>query len=112
MRAAAENLTPVTLELGGKSPAIIGPGADLNGAALRIAHGKAFNAGQVCVSPDYALVPRGESAAFAAAVGGTFAGLYPALGGKAEDTSRISDRHAPRIRALLDDANAHAATIR
>jgi coniferyl-aldehyde dehydrogenase len=60
MRAAAERLTPVTLELGGKSPAIVGPDADLHDAALRIAHGKAFNAGQICVAPDYALVPRGK----------------------------------------------------
>ncbi|HLQ13877.1 MAG TPA: coniferyl aldehyde dehydrogenase [Steroidobacteraceae bacterium] len=112
MRAAAENLTPVTLELGGKSPAIVGSGADLNDAALRIAHGKAFNAGQICVAPDYALVPRGRSAEFAAAVGIAFAGLYPTVGGNVEYTSIISDRHATRIRALLDDARAHGATIR
>jgi len=111
MRAAAENLTPVTLELGGKSPAIVGPGADLADAALRIAHGKAFNAGQICVAPDYALVPRGKSSEFAAAVGVAFAGLYPAVSGNAEYTSIISERHVARIRALLDDAKAHGATV-
>jgi coniferyl-aldehyde dehydrogenase len=111
MRAAAENLTPVTLELGGKSPAIVGPGADLNDAALRIAHGKAFNAGQICVAPDYALVPRGKSAAFAAAVNVAFAGLYPAVGGNVEYTSLISEHHVTRIRALLEDAKTHGATV-
>ena len=111
MRAAAQNLTPVTLELGGKSPAIIGPGADLSDAALRIAHGKAFNAGQICVAPDYALVPRGKSAEFATAVSDAFARLYPTVGGNAEYTSIISERHATRIRALLDDAKTHGATV-
>ena len=111
MRAAAQNLTPVTLELGGKSPAIVGPGADLSDAALRIAHGKAFNAGQICVAPDYALVPRGKSAEFATAVSDAFARLYPTVGGNAEYTSIISERHAMRIRALLDDAKTHGATV-
>ncbi|HEX9472664.1 MAG TPA: aldehyde dehydrogenase family protein, partial [Steroidobacteraceae bacterium] len=107
----AENLTPVTLELGGKSPAIVGPGADLSDAALRIAHGKAFNAGQICVAPDYALVPRGRSTEFAAAVGIAFARLYPTVSGNAEYTSIISEHHATRIRALLDDAKALGATV-
>ncbi len=111
MRAAAENLTPVTLELGGKSPAIVGPGADLGDAALRIAHGKAFNAGQICVAPDYALIPRGKSAEFATAVSEAFARLYPTVSGNAEYTSLISEPHAARIRALLEDARAHGATV-
>ncbi len=111
MRAAAENLTPVTLELGGKSPAIVGPAADVRDAALRIAHGKAFNAGQICVAPDYALVPRGKSAEFAAGVGDAFARLYPSVGGNAQYTSIISERHATRLRELLEDAKAHGATI-
>ena len=90
MRAAADNLTPVTLELGGKSPAIVGPNADLRDAALRIAHGKAFNAGQICVAPDYALVPRGKSNEFAAAVRDAFGKLYPTVGGNSEYTSIIT----------------------
>jgi len=111
MRSAAENLTPVTLELGGKSPAIVGPTADLREAAVRIAHGKAFNSGQICVAPDYALVPRGKSAEFAADVNDAFLKLYPTAGGNAEYTSIISDRHAARIRELLSDASARGATI-
>jgi coniferyl-aldehyde dehydrogenase len=111
MRAAAEHLTPVTLELGGKSPAIVTSGADLDDAALRIAHGKSFNAGQICVAPDYALVPRGKSAEFAAAVSRAFAKLYPTVTGNAEYTSIITERHAARLRQMLDDARAKGATI-
>ncbi len=111
MRAAAENLTPVTLELGGKSPAIVGPHADLRDAALRIAHGKAFNAGQICVAPDYALVPRGKSAEFAAAVNDAFGRLYPTVGSNIEYTSIITDHHAARLRGMIDDAKTRGATI-
>jgi coniferyl-aldehyde dehydrogenase len=111
MRAAADNLTPVTLELGGKSPAIVGPDANLRDAALRIAHGKVFNAGQICVAPDYALVPRGQAVAFAAAVVDAFDRLNPAIGGNAEYTSIITERHAARLRDLLDDAAAQGAKV-
>ena len=64
MRAAADNLTPVTLELGGKSPAIVAPGYALDKAAERIAIGKTMNAGQTCIAPDYVLVPRGQRTGF------------------------------------------------
>ena len=101
----------MTLELGGKSPAIVGPNADLRDAALRIAHGKAFNAGQICVAPDYALVPRGKSNEFAAAVRDAFGKLYPTVGGNSEYTSIITERHAARLRHLLDDARAKGATL-
>ena len=111
MRAASEHLTPVTLELGGKSPAIVGPDADLHDAALRIAHGKVFNAGQICVAPDYALVPRGKADAFAAAVAEAFKRLVPQVGGNAEYTSIITERHAARLRDLLADAQAKGATL-
>ena len=111
MRAASENLTPVTLELGGKSPAIVGIDADLRDAALRIAHGKAFNAGQICVAPDYALVPRGKAAEFATAVRDAFGKLYPSVRGNPEYTSIITERHAARLRHLLDDARAKGATL-
>jgi coniferyl-aldehyde dehydrogenase len=111
MRAAAANLTPVTLELGGKSPAIVGPDADLKDAALRIAHGKAFNAGQICVAPDYALVPRGRAQEFAAAVRDAFATLYPTVTGNPDYTSIASDAHAARLRELLADAVAKGATV-
>ena len=104
MRAAADKLVPVTLELGGKSPALVAPDADLADAAKRIAHGKAFSAGQVCVAPDYALVPRDRVDAFAAEVAAAFKRMYPQVQGNADYTSIVTDRHAERIRALLADA--------
>jgi coniferyl-aldehyde dehydrogenase len=111
MRAAADNLTPVTLELGGKSPAIVGPQADLRDAALRIAHGKAFNAGQICVAPDYALVPRGQATAFAQAVNQAWQRLYPGISANPDYTSIITERHAQRLRSMLQEAEAGGAQL-
>jgi coniferyl-aldehyde dehydrogenase len=110
MRAAAQNLTPVTLELGGKSPALVGT-ANLQDAALRIAHGKVFNSGQICVSPDYALVPKGQSQAFVEAVRASFVRLAPSVNGNPEYTSVINDRHAARLRDLLEEAQARGARL-
>ena len=111
MRAAAANLTPVTLELGGKSPAIVGPDADLGAAARAIAHGKAFNGGQTCVAPDYALVPRARVEAFAAAVAAAFRGFYPEVRGNADYTSVVNDRQHARLLDLIADARARGATV-
>jgi coniferyl-aldehyde dehydrogenase len=111
MRAAAANLTPVTLELGGKSPALVAPGADLAAAARAVAHGKAFNAGQVCVAPDYALVPRGQVAEFAAAAERAFRALYPVIAGNAEYTGIVTDRQHARIMELIADARAKGAVV-
>jgi coniferyl-aldehyde dehydrogenase len=109
LRAAADDLTPVTLKLGGKSPAIVGAMADLRDAALRIARGKAFNAGQNCVG--YALVPRGRATEFAVAVRDAFGKLYPKVGVNSEYTGIVTERHALRLRQLLDDARAKGATL-
>jgi len=109
MRAAADNLVPVTLELGGKSPAIVSRSADLREAARKIAHGKVFNCGQVCVSPDYALVPRESEQAFAAAARDAFARLAPH--GSSDYTNVISERHAARLGDLLEDARRLGATV-
>jgi coniferyl-aldehyde dehydrogenase len=111
MRAAAEHLVPVTLELGGKSPALLGADADLEDAALRIAHGKGFNAGQVCVAPDYVLVPKGKAQVFAEALKHAFERLYPDPAQSTEYTSIISERHALRLQALLADALDKGAVI-
>jgi coniferyl-aldehyde dehydrogenase len=111
MRAAAEHLTPVTLELGGKSPAIVAPGADLHTAAERIVHGKCFNAGQTCVAPDYALVPRAAVDAFAREALATFGRLYPGVAGGADFASIASARHLARLQELLADAVAKGATV-
>ncbi len=111
MRAASANLTPVTLELGGKSPAIVGRSASIVAAARSIAHGKAFNGGQACVAPDYALVPPEQLDAFVAAAVTAFQFMYPDPVQDANYTSIASDRHADRVRGLLADAVAKGATV-
>src|SRR5471032_1005083 len=111
MRAASANLTPVTLELGGKSPAIVSGSADIDKAAASIAHGKAFNAGQACVAPDYALVPSASIDAFVAATKHAFQKMYPDTVSDPEYTSMASDRAVWRISSLLADAVSHGANV-
>jgi len=111
MRAAAQHLTPVTLELGGKSPALVASDSALEMAAERVAHGKAFSSGQVCLAPDYALVPRHQVDAFAGAVERSFRRLYPTVQGNHEYTSITSEPHAQRIRDLLAEATAKGAKV-
>jgi coniferyl-aldehyde dehydrogenase len=111
MRAASAHLTPVTLELGGKSPAIVARSASMAVAAQAMAHGKAFNAGQACVAPDYALVPRERIAEFVAATAAAFKRLYPDPVRDPNYTSMASERHADRTRELLADAVAKGATV-
>jgi coniferyl-aldehyde dehydrogenase len=111
MRAAAENLVPLTLELGGKSPAIVSRSADLAVAARKVAHGRLFNAGQVCVAPDYALVPRERVAEFAAAVLKSFSAMVPEPAGNSHYTSIVTPRHVDRLQQLLADARSQGATV-
>jgi coniferyl-aldehyde dehydrogenase len=108
--AAAENLTPVTLELGGKSPAIIDIDADLSVAARRIAFAKLLNAGQTCVAPDYMLVPRSRVDAFVAATQEAVAAMYPTTADNPDYTSIVSDRHYRRLAHLVADAKTRGAT--
>jgi len=109
--AAGRNLVPVTLELGGKSPVIIAPDADLEHAARRVAFGKLASGGQACVSPDYALVPEALRDGFVAALAGAMQAVLP--GGTASEayTAIVSDRHRTRLRGLLEDAEARGARI-
>jgi coniferyl-aldehyde dehydrogenase len=109
--AAAQNLTPVTLELGGKSPAIIDASADLAVAAPRIAFGKLLNAGQTCIAPDYLLVPQGQGAAVAEALKQQVGKMYPRLENNPDYTAIIGPRHRARLQQLLDDAQAQGATL-
>jgi coniferyl-aldehyde dehydrogenase len=111
MRAAAQNLTPVTLELGGKSPTIVSPAMPIRDAAKVLAHGKAFNAGQICVAPDYCLVPRASVEEFADAVVAAFNGIYPETTGNDQYTSIITDRHAERLERILKDARDRGARV-
>lgn len=112
MRAAADHLTPVTLELGGKSPAIIGPGHPLAHAAERILVGKLFNAGQTCIAPDYVLLPAGQEEAFIAEARAVVARLYPQLATTPDYTSIVNERHFQRLGGYLDDAVAMGAQLR
>lgn len=104
MRTAAESLTPVTLELGGKSPAIVASGYPLARAAQRIVLGKAFNAGQTCIAPDYVLVPSGSEAQFVAAARAAVDRLYPALAATPDYTHIVSPRHFARLQGYLEEA--------
>lgn len=104
MRAAAGNLTPVTLELGGKSPAIIGPYARFDTAVDSIVAGKTLNAGQTCIAPDYVLVPRERAAALIERARARVAKLYPDLGRNRDYTSIVAEHHYARLMQLADEA--------
>jgi coniferyl-aldehyde dehydrogenase len=110
-QAAAANLVPVTLELGGKSPAIVCPDYDLAKAARSIAFGKFVNAGQTCIAPDYVLVPEGKERAFADAVMAQVRTSYPAIAGNDDYSSMISERHRRRLAEAIDAARAAGATV-
>ncbi len=104
MRAAAENLVPVTLELGGKSPTIISRSADLAAAVNKIITGKLHNAGQICLAPDYVFVPEEKLAEFVAIAKATVAKLFPTLKDNPDYTSVINARHFERLQGYLAEA--------
>jgi coniferyl-aldehyde dehydrogenase len=110
-QAAAANLTPTTLELGGKSPCVIDASCDLQDAAVKIAHGKLLNAGQTCIAPDYVLLPRGREAAFAEAYRTAVAQLFPRIAGNPDYASIISPRHLARLRTMLQQAQTQGADV-
>ncbi|AEJ07240.1 aldehyde dehydrogenase [Stutzerimonas stutzeri] len=111
MHAAADNLTPVTLELGGKSPAIVSATVPLADAAERIAFGKTLNAGQTCVAPDYVLVPRARLKGFVDAYREAVQRLYPSLADNPDYTAIINARQLARLQDYLDDARAKGAEV-
>ena len=111
LHAAADNLTPVTLELGGKSPTIIGKSADIAQATQRIALGKMLNAGQICLAPDYLMVPRDKEAMVVEGMKNAVALMYPTLLENPDYTSVINARHRDRLNGYLDDARAKGAEI-
>ena len=110
-KAAAANLTPTTLELGGKSPCVIDASCDLEAAAIKIAHGKLLNAGQTCIAPDYVLLPRGQEAAFGHAFAQAVAKLFPTIAGNPDYAAIITARHHERLQALLAQAEGGGATL-
>lgn len=111
MRAAAENLVPVTLELGGKSPAIVHESFSPTVAASRILAAKLMNAGQICIAPDYALVHRSQKDAFVHAAQNVIRKMYPTLRDNPDYTSIINERHAERLRSYLADARSKNASV-
>ncbi|QBB72355.1 coniferyl aldehyde dehydrogenase [Pseudolysobacter antarcticus] len=111
MAAAAPNLTPITLELGGKSPAIIAPDYPVKTAVERIASGKFLNAGQTCIAPDYVLLSRAMIPDFVEAMRVTIAARYPDLGTSPDYTSIVNDRQYQRLVGYLDEARAAGADV-
>lgn len=111
MKAAAENLVPVTLELGGKSPVVIGRSADMELAASNIMAGKTLNAGQICLAPDYVFLPEESRDEFVRHAQGSVAKMYPDIKDNPDYTSIISERHFDRIHGYIEDAKAKGADI-
>jgi coniferyl-aldehyde dehydrogenase len=111
MRAAADNLVPVTLELGGKSPVVVGRSADIRKTSDAVMMGKMLNAGQICLAPDYVFVPRERVDDFVAAAQQSVARMYPTLLDNADYTSVINQRHHDRLAGYLDEARAAGARV-
>lgn len=111
LHAAADNLTPVTLELGGKSPVIVGKSADMKQAAERIALGKMLNAGQICLAPDYVLVPKDCEEEMVREITRAVSVMYPTLLTNDDYTSVVNSRHRDRLRGYLDDARAKGGEV-
>ncbi|HSC74641.1 MAG TPA: coniferyl aldehyde dehydrogenase [Pseudomonadales bacterium] len=112
LHAAADNLTPVTLELGGKSPVVVGRNADLKKAGKAIAIGKALNMGQVCLSPDYVLVHSASLNELIAEIENAFAEQFPTIRDNPDYTSMVNARHYARLQGYIDDAKAQDGEIR
>ena len=111
MVAAAENLVPVILELGGKSPVLVHPSIDLQDVAERLAVGKLWNAGQTCVAPDYLFLPRGKTAEFIERFQACATEMYPSLAYNQDYTSIINDKQYNRLQGYLDNAREQGAQI-
>jgi coniferyl-aldehyde dehydrogenase len=111
MRAAAENLVPVTLELGGKSPVILSRGADMATAAARIMNGKTLNAGQICLAPDYVLAPQDQVETFVEEAKAAVGRYFPTIRDNPDYTAVVAQRHYDRVKGYVDDARAKGARI-
>jgi coniferyl-aldehyde dehydrogenase len=111
LHAAADNLTPVTLELGGKSPTIIGRSADIAQATERVAIGKMLNAGQICLAPDYLLVPEDKEEAVIGGLRNAASAMYPKLLDNVDYTAVVNERHHVRLQGYLDDAREKGGEV-
>ena len=111
MRAAADNLVPLTLELGGKSPVVVGQSSKMQDVAQRVMQGKTMNAGQICLAPDYALVPEGKVNEFVDAAVAITSEMFPDMKDNGDYTSIINQKHYDRIQGYLADAKEKGAEI-
>ena len=111
MKAASENLVPVTLELGGKSPVIVDEDANLSEVATKVMRGKTMNAGQICLAPDYLMLPKGKSKEFADASSEVIGEMFEDLKYNEDYTSVINERHYERINELVADAKEKGAEV-
>jgi len=111
MRNAAENLVPLTLELGGKSPVIISRSADLTKAAFSIAVAKANNGGQICINPDVVYVPREQLENFIGLLGAAYSDLLPTTQDNPDVVAVVNDRHLQRIEGYVQDARERGARV-
>ena len=111
MASASKNLVPCTLELGGKSPVVIGKSADLKSSAKRIMFGKTMNAGQICLAPDYVVVHKDQKDDFIKETKDAVSEYFPNIKDNDDYTSIINQKHYDRLKALLDDANEKGANI-
>ena len=111
MKAASENLVPLTLELGGKSPVVVGKSSKIKEAAQRVMQGKTMNAGQICLAPDYALVPEENIDEFVKAAVDVTSEMYPDMKDNEDFTSIINQKHYDRIQGYLADAKEKGAEV-
>ncbi|MBO0677435.1 aldehyde dehydrogenase family protein [Mycolicibacterium sp. S2-37] len=110
-RAAAEHLVPVTLELGGKNPVVVAPGADLHRAAARIAQARMVNGGQVCVCPDYVFVPDDRVQSFVDTAERTLRAMFPTIIANGDYCSSVNQVNFDRVVRLIEDARAAGAQV-
>lgn len=111
MAAAAEHLVPVTLELGGKAPAILGRSADFAAAVPKIVNGRIVNCGQVCMAPDYVLAPEEKAEHVASLAQVALRAMYPTVRDNADYTAMISERSFRRLRTLVEEAQRRGARV-
>jgi coniferyl-aldehyde dehydrogenase len=110
-QAAAQNLVPVTLELGGKNPVVVSPDSDINRSATRVAQARMINGGQVCVCPDYVFVPDDRLGTFVDVARETLRGMFPSIVSNDDYCSSVNEANFDRVVALIDDARAKGATV-
>jgi coniferyl-aldehyde dehydrogenase len=110
-RAAAQNLVPVTLELGGKNPVVVAPSANVRRSATRIAQGRMVNGGQVCVCPDYVFVPQDRLETFVDTARDTLRGMFGSIISNDDYCSSVNQANFDRVVGLVDDARANGASV-